>query len=83
LLYITLFTGIFKEVNMTENQPQAKKNITGLYIVFGALAVIALGYFILTKVNADASNWAGAVAPILIVGGYIMVAIGILVGWDE
>jgi hypothetical protein len=68
---------------MAENQPQAKKNITGLYIVFAALAVLALGYFVLTKVNADASNWAGAVAPIMIIGGYILVAVGILVGWDE
>ncbi len=68
---------------MPDNQPQAKKNITGLYIVFAALAVLALGYFVLTKVNADASNWAGAVAPIMIIGGYILVAVGILVGWDE
>jgi hypothetical protein len=68
---------------MADNQPQAKKNITGLYIVFAALAVLALGYFVLTKVNADASNWAGAVAPIMIIGGYILVAVGILVGWDE
>ena len=68
---------------MAENQPQSKKNITGLYVVFAALAVLALGYFVLTKVNADASNWAGAAAPIMIIGGYIMVAVGILVGWDE
>ncbi|MEI7541944.1 MAG: hypothetical protein WCJ94_01660 [bacterium] len=68
---------------MANNQPQAKKNITGLYIVLGALVVLALGYFVLTKVNADASNWAGAVAPIMIIGGYVLVAVGILVGWDE
>jgi hypothetical protein len=68
---------------MAENQPKVKKNITGLYIVFAALAVLAIGYFILTKVNADASNWAGAVSPIMIIGGYILVAVGILVGWDE
>ncbi len=65
---------------MAEAKP---KNNKGLYIILGALAVLALGYFILTKVNADASNWAGAVAPILIIGGYITVAVGILVGWDE
>jgi len=68
---------------MADNKPQVKKNITGLYIVFAALAILALGYFVLTKVNADASNWAGAVAPIMIIGGYILVAVGILVGWDE
>ncbi len=60
-----------------------KKNRKGLYIIGAALVVLIAGYFILTKVNADASNWAGAVSPILIVAGYIMVAVGILVGWDE
>ncbi|MCE5300473.1 MAG: hypothetical protein LLG37_06325 [Spirochaetia bacterium] len=79
---------------MTENQPQTqaqpeaqakpdRKKRTGLYIVGIALAVLALGFFVLTKVNADASNAAGAISPILIIGGYILVGVGILVGWDE
>lgn len=62
---------------------QKTKKKTGLYIVGAAIVVLAIGYFILTKVNADASNWAGAVAPIMIIGGYITVAVGILVGWDD
>ena len=69
-----------------EKKPQetgeAKKK-TGLYIIGAALAALVIGYFILSKVNSDASNWQGAAAPMLIVGGYIAVAIGILVGWDE
>ena len=71
---------------MTDNKPQETgktKKKTGLYIIGGALCALAIGYFILTKVNADASNWQGAVAPILIIGGYITVAVGIMVGWDE
>ena len=70
---------------MAENQAKAEtgKKKNGLYIVGGAIALLVLGYFVLTKVNADASNWAGAVAPIMIIGGYITVAIGILVGWDD
>jgi len=66
-----------------DNKPAEKKNKNGLYIIGGALITLILGYFVLSKVNADASNWAGAVAPILIIGGYILVAVGILVGWDE
>ncbi len=62
---------------------QKTKKKTGLYIVGAAIAVLVIGYLILTKVNADASNWAGAAAPILIIGGYITMAAGILVGWDE
>jgi len=71
--------------DMAENQPKGEtgKKKNGLYIVGGAIALLVLGYFILTKVNADASNWAGVAAPILISGRYITVAIGILVGWDE
>lgn len=75
---------------MTENkttdnkQVESKnKNRNGLYVIGIAIAMLILGYYVLTKVNPDASNWAGAVAPILIIGGYITVAIGILIGWDE
>ena len=69
------------EEKMAESAGGKKK--TGLYIIGAALALLVLGYYVLTKVNADASNWAGAVAPIMIIGGYITVAVGILVGWDE
>jgi len=80
-----------QEAVMTENQQQQQQNVqpaagkrkTGLYIIGGAIAALILGYFVLTKVNADASNWAGVVAPIMIIGGYITVAVGILVGCDE
>jgi hypothetical protein len=70
---------------MAENQPknESGKKKNGLYIVGAAVAMLVIGYFVLTKVNADASNWAGAVAPIMIIGGYITVAVGILVGWDD
>jgi|DewCreStandDraft_4_1066084.scaffolds.fasta_scaffold23160_6 hypothetical protein len=75
---------------MTENKTTDNKQVenktksrTGLYVIGVAIAMLILGYYVLTKVNPDASNWAGAVAPILIIGGYITVAIGILIGWDE
>ena len=61
----------------------AVKRKTGLYVIGAAVAVLALGYFVLTKVNADASNWAGVAAPIMIIGGYVAIAVGILIGWDE
>jgi len=70
---------------MAENKPaetKAKKK-TGLYIIGAALGVLALGYYVLTLVNPDASNWAGTVSPLLIIGGYVMVGAGIMVGWDE
>ena len=40
-----------------ENKGQAgQKNMVGLYIIGAALVVLVLGYFVLSKVNADASN---------------------------
>ncbi|HDT14795.1 MAG TPA: hypothetical protein ENN55_01165 [Firmicutes bacterium] len=60
-----------------------KKKRTGLYIIGAAVVVLVVGYYILSLVNADASNWAGIVSPILIIGGYIAIAAGILAGWDE
>ena len=69
--------------NPQQQATQKPKKKTGIYIIGIALAVLALGYYVLSLVNADASNWAGAVSPILIIGGYITIAIGILVGWDE
>ncbi len=73
-----------EENKPVENQQKvAGKNKNGLYVIGVAIAILVLGYYILTKVNADASNWVGAVSPILIIGGYILVAVGILIGWDE
>lgn len=69
--------------NKEKTNVPTKKNKTGLYIIGIAILILIAGYYTLTKVNADASNWAGVVAPILIIGGYIAIAIGILVGWDE
>ncbi len=59
------------------------KKKTGLYVIGAALAVLVLGYYVLSLVNPDASNWAGAFAPFLIIGGYVTIAVGILIGWDE
>ncbi len=69
--------------NKEKPQQTIKKNKAGLYIIGISILILILGYYTLTKVNADASNWQGVVAPILIIGGYITIAIGILVGWDE
>jgi len=67
-----------------DNKKDVKtKKKTGLYVIGVALVVLVLGYYVLSLVNPDASNWAGAVSPFLIIGGYVMIAVGILIGWDE
>ncbi|PKL91925.1 MAG: hypothetical protein CVV21_04020 [Candidatus Goldiibacteriota bacterium HGW-Goldbacteria-1] len=70
---------VIKEV---KKDVKAKKK-TGLYVIGVALVVLVLGYYVLSLVNPDASNWAGAAAPFLIIGGYVAIAVGILIGWDE
>ena len=42
------------------------------------LIILIAGFLVLTKVNSDATNWAGVVSPVLIIAGYITIAIGII-----
>ena len=62
-------------------EPEKHLNKKGKYTIIAAFVLLVLGFVLLANVNADASNWEGAAAPILIIRGYIMIAIGILIGW--
>ena len=66
-----------------QKEPAKTKKKTGLYVIGAAVLVLIAGYFVLSKANADASNWAGILSPFLIIGGYITIAAGIMIGWDE
>ena len=61
---------------------QAKKKIevkprkkTGLYVVGAGIGVLVLGYVLLGQGSIT-------IAPILIIGAFAVMAVGILVGWD-
>ncbi|MEK6544694.1 MAG: hypothetical protein AABZ44_09705 [Elusimicrobiota bacterium] len=45
-------------------------------LVAGALIVIA-GFVVLSNADAAAANWAGKLAPFLIIGGYGVVALSL------
>jgi hypothetical protein len=59
------------------NDPKQKvqRKKTGLVVVAGGIATLGLGYFLLSKGSITA-------APILIIGSFVILAVGILLGWD-
>jgi hypothetical protein len=41
-------------------------------------ASIVIGLFLLTLTNPEGNNWASILSPLMIIGGYIVVIIGLL-----
>ncbi len=58
-----------------ETKEKGKRRKTGLYVVFSGIATLTLGYVLLGQGSMTA-------APVLILGSFVIVAIGILLGWD-
>lgn len=50
----------------------------GRKIIAGGIGVLVLGFFILSKTDPAGQNWASIVSPFLILGGYAVIAIGII-----
>lgn len=59
--------------NDQKQKIQRKK--TGLYVVGAGIAVLTIGYIVLAKGSIT-------LAPILIIGSFVILAVGILLGWD-
>ena len=61
---------------MANDQKQkVQRKSTGLFVVGAGIATLALGYILLAKGSITA-------APILIIGSFVVLAAGILLGWD-
>jgi hypothetical protein len=41
-------------------------------------ASIVIGLFLLTLTNPEGNNWASILSPLMIIGGYVVVIIGLL-----
>lgn len=50
----------------------------GKKIIAAGIGVLILGFFILTKTDPAGQNWASIISPFLILGGYAIIAIGIV-----
>ena len=58
-----------------EQRQKIIKKKTGLFVIFGGIGTLALGYVLLGQGSMTA-------APVLIIGAFVIMAIGILIGWD-
>jgi len=67
-----------------KSKPQEKKPETkgisqrGKIVILCGISLLVIGFFIPTKTNPEGSNWASILSPILIISGYIVIAIGII-----
>lgn len=50
----------------------------GKIVILCGIGLLVIGFFILTKTNPEGSNWASIVSPLLLIGGYITIALGII-----
>ncbi|MFC2061125.1 hypothetical protein ACFLUV_01280 [Elusimicrobiota bacterium] len=53
-----------------DKKPARKITLTGI-------GILILGFIVLGMVNSMASNWAGFAAPVLILAGWITIAVGL------
>jgi len=51
----------------------------GRKVIFCGIAVLIVGYFVLTKTDPSGQNPASMISPFLILGGYLIIGIGIFV----
>jgi len=51
---------------------------TGKKIIAAGIVVVVLGFIVLTQTDPMGRNWASNLSPFLILGGYAIVALGIL-----
>ncbi len=59
----------------SQTQKQAfRKTVT---IIAGTASII-IGLFLLTLTNPEGNNWASILSPLMIIGGYVAVIVGLL-----
>jgi dipeptide/tripeptide permease len=58
-----------------EKYPLCKR---GKIVIAAGVALVALGFWLLTFVDPAGQNWAGTVSPAVILLGYALIGIGIM-----
>ena len=58
-----------------DQKAKTQRKRTGLFVVWGGIALLALGYVVLSKGSIT-------LAPIMILGSFVVLFVGILLGWD-
>jgi len=55
----------------------------GKKTIGAGIALLVIGFFILTLTDPQGKNWASSISPLLILGGYAVVALGIFLPEPE
>lgn len=64
---------------LTNLSPQIQKQVFRKKVSFiSGIAMIFIGFFLLTLTNPEGNNWASILSPLLIISGYIVVIIALL-----
>ncbi len=60
--------------------PDAGTGISGRgkKVIGMGIALLVIGFYVLTKTNPQGDNWASTLCPFLILGGYGVIAVGII-----
>jgi hypothetical protein len=63
----------------SEGGEPASDDITalGLKVMAAGVAIVVLGFIVLSRADAMGGNWAAHLSPFLILGGYLVVGLGI------
>jgi len=67
-----------KKIEEKETEKSQSISNRGKKVILIGIVILILGFFILTKTDPEGQNWASVLSPFLIVGGYITIAIGII-----
>ena len=64
---------------LAEKGGASRDSITplGLRMIGVGVAVIVLGFVVLSRADAMGANWAANLSPFLVLGGYVVVGLGI------
>ena len=53
---------------------------TAIRLLIVGVSLVILGFIVLSMVNRMATNWAGYASPLLLVSGWVLIAIGLWKG---
>jgi hypothetical protein len=62
--------------SLPEPPPLSKK---GWKIFLGGIIFVITGFFVLSLTDSRGQNWASTASPFILVGGYALIAVGLIV----
>ena len=66
-----------KEPLVLEDRAGLLKKKAGKKLFITGVIILAAGLFVLSRANRMADNWAGYMAPVLIISAWVVIAVGL------